>query len=540
MHLASAAVDRYGPLSGCQPHFGDGVTVLSGSNEAGKTLYLEAVLRLLDPAVGDQMSPPPRLSEEPTGRVVLERGGDRHDCVGETALRDFTPVEPRHLQSVFVVRDSDLALPDDRGYYTSLVETLGEVHTSEIATIKSALKERGRLTDRRLNVSSDRSHHGAGDVRDDASALAEEIREYTATVEDEGLDDLDARRLRQTRKLRTARDRLEAQREAKAVAEHDRLAAQLETYRSTSARLADLEAFDRETLSDCREIRKDIERDREDREAAASAVESTEADVADLAESLGELEAREADLERRESAVEDARDALETYRDRQAAATGTERRLVLTKYATVAGLLGGGIAGVAGAATGLLSAVALGAALLATALASAVRYRRANRRLAASETARTSLLQTARDAGFDVESVEAVAPAIEAFESDLSQVRDDVARTDQRRRDAEGELADRRAELADLQSQFRERERRLTDLLENAGVETIEEYEARVDRLAAALESAETVGAGEDQSSRQHAHARHVRRASSLRRRVPQRTDRNRLPALGAGTSLTA
>jgi hypothetical protein len=91
------------------------------------------------------MNTGPRLSETPTGRVVVEHNGERYECGGSTSLCEITQIEPAHLQSVFVVQDNDLQLPSDQEYYTSLIEKLGDIHTTEINAIQSALKDRGRL-----------------------------------------------------------------------------------------------------------------------------------------------------------------------------------------------------------------------------------------------------------------------------------------------------------------------------------------------------------------------------------------------------------
>lgn len=481
MRLRTAEIDRYGPLYDCRPPCRDGISVISGPNEAGKTLYLEALLQLLEPDVADVMDPPPRIDQRPAGRAVVEHGGDHYECDGDTSLCEITPVEPAHLQSVFVVRDGDLRLPSDQAYYTSLVEKLGDVHTTEIDAIKSKLKDRGRLTDRRLDISSDRSSDNAGTVRDDAEGLVDDVREYVAEIDADALDELEARRLRVTRHLREAREDLEAQRDAKAVAAHERLSEQLETYRATTERLADLDGYDRGTLDALRESYNDVERDREDLHELEDELEEAERDVAETARTLADLEGRRSELERRESAVADARSAVETYRDQRDDAAGAERLLSVTRPASLVALLAAGGAGVGGAITGFPPAVGLGVALLLVSVVSVVLYYRANQRRTAVETTRETVLRTARDAGFDVESVEDVAPAIESVDREVASVTERVAKTDQQHDDVRGALEDLRAERSELESRIAERERDLEERLADADVASIDEYEERVE-----------------------------------------------------------
>jgi len=481
MRLTTAEIDRYGPLYDCRPPCNDGITVLSGPNEAGKTLYLEALLQLLEPDTTDIMDPSPRVSEPPTGRVVVENGGDQYECDGSTSLCDISAVEPAHLQSVFVVQDNDLKLPSEQEYYTSLIEKLGDIHTTEINAIQSELIDRGRLTEARLNISSDQSYNNAGDIHDTAKDLADDVRRYTTKIDEASLDELDTRRLRLRRKLRETEEQLATQEEAKTIAEYERLSDQLETYRSTSNKLTDLEEFDRDTLEDLRELRNDIGRDRDTLQGLTSDIEAKESDVEEALGTLEDLETRKAKLEGRESAVEDARSAIETYRNRDDEAAGAERNLTLTKYTTGAGLLAAGGVGIAGAITGSLPTLGFGAALLITAIASGLAYNRSNNSLTAVETARESVLQSARDAGFDVESVEEVAPAIESYDIDLTQVQERVTRKDQQRQNSEQDLENLRDEKSELESQIDEQESRLEELLENAGVSAIDGYQERVE-----------------------------------------------------------
>lgn len=485
MRLTTAEIDRYGPLYDWRPPCQDGLTVISGPNEAGKTLYLEALLQLLDPDVEDVMEPPPRISQTPTGRVIVEHGGEQYECDGDVSLGDITAIEPAHLQSVFVVRDNDLQLPSGQAYYTSLIEKLGDIHTTEINRIKSSLKDRGRLTSRRLNISSDRRYDNAGDVRDEARTLAAEIRAYTATIEAEGLDELDARRLRLTRQRRTARDHLRAQEKAQTVDDYEHLSGQLDTYRTTSAQLADLTAFDRDTLDELRTIRNDLERDRADLQALETEIEETEAEVERTAETLRDRRDELSALERREDAVSDARSALSTYRDQQDAATGADHRLGLAKPVTVAGLLAAGSAGIVGAITGSIAAIGLGVGLLFVAVLGGVVSYRTSQHLAAVESARATALQAGRDAGLDVETVDDVAPAIEAFEQDLATVRDRVTRTEQEHKSSQEDLASLREEKSTLTDRITDQEDTLDAGLDEAGVETIEAFEQHVERREA-------------------------------------------------------
>ncbi len=482
MHFTTAAVDRYGPLADCRPPCSDGLTVFSGPNEAGKTLYLEAILQLLEPTVSEVMHPEPRVGHAPTGRVVLDVGGEQYVCDGERSISDATPIQPAHLSTIFVVRDSDLQLPTDRDYYTSLIETLGNIHTSEIEAIETALRDRGRLTEQRLDISSDQRHNNAGDVSEQAAALATEIREYAARVETEGIDDLDATRLRTRQALQDAIERRDRQRQAKTIAEYDRLAAHLETYRTTSERLEELSQFDRETLDKLRALDRKIDRERGALAELDADIESAQRAVDQAAEELTTAEDALQDFERRADAVEDARAALDRHRDHRLDASSAQRRLTLAKYGVVAGVLAAGVAGAAGALTGSSLAIGLGAVCLLVAFGSAYGHRRADQQLSAVETTRETAIETALDAGLEVSEISDIAPAIDAFDSSRTQARDRVTRADEQHKNATDRLERLEQERADRADAVSDAEGQLEELLEETSVDSIEAYETRVER----------------------------------------------------------
>ena len=481
MRLKTAEIDRYGPLYDCRPPCQDGISVVSGPNEAGKSLYLEALIQLLEPGAASVMDPQPRVNQSPTGRVVVEHEGEQYECDGKTSLSEITQIEPAHLQSVFVVQDNDLKLPSGPEYYTSLIEKLGDIHTTEINTIKSDLRDRGRLTNRRLNISSSQSHNNAGNVRNNAEALATEIREYTEQIKNQGLDELDTQRLRIKRQLRESREQLDAQREAEIVAEYERLSGQLDTYRSTSDQLTELEEYDRETLDELRTWANDVERDQDNLQNVDDDLEEKQNEINNTAESLDELTDQLTGLEHRETAVEESRSALETYRDRQDNVAGTDRQIRLTRPAALVSLLAAGATGVAGAVTGSLAAIGLGGLLLIVAIVSGGLYYQANKRSTAVEKARESVLQKARDAGFDIEAVDKVAPAIESFDRKLSRIRERTTKKDQQHKTAQNTLKDLKTEKSELQTTINEQENRVENRLDDADVETIDQYKDQVE-----------------------------------------------------------
>ncbi|WP_049907236.1 ATP-binding protein [Halovivax asiaticus] len=495
MRLTRTAVDRYGPLAGCEPPCDDGLTIVAGSNESGKTLFLEALLQLLDPAVADQLEPGPRVASEPVGRVVLDDGTERHELGNGTALGDVSRIDPAHLSSLFVIRDSDLALPETSDYYTSLVEHLGDVHTTELETIRDGLVEEGRLTEARLNLAN--REYDTKDAKAAVDALAADVEDYVAAATREGIDELARQRRSLLSERRAVAAALATQETARDLVELAEAEANLTAYRTASETLQSA-TVDRETLQRLRELDVDLDHARERIDELDDALDRKRTALERHRSALETKRERYAELAQRDDAVSRLERAMESYRERtrEPATDGDamlESRLTHRRQLTVAGLVGAGVAGGAGAlvargSVALPALLAWAIALVAFAVAVLAwlsHHRLANRAVAADQRER-ELLETARDAGFDVDSVEEIPVRSRAYRDRLDGLQARVRELDER----VTQTADRVDELeADRRAAVDERERRreaVRTTLADAGVDSIDAYETCLEQLETA------------------------------------------------------
>lgn len=478
MHLETAEIDRYGPLKGCRPDCEDGITVIAGPNESGKTLYLEGLLRLLEPNVKNHISPKPRVEGTPTGRLVLHDGSDHHSLGDGTVLSDISQIEPIHLHNLFVVRDSDLGLPEGQDYYTSLVEHLGDIHTSEINQIRSELVERGRLTNKRLNLAN--RENDTKDVRKNARSLASEIESYLDTMSEKGIRETNRERLQTKRKLATVEKELETQRVAEKIADYEYAAGQLRVYRETTDRIQQLKTFDRDTLGELQELDGDISRDEEEIEDLDEEIESKKEEAREYQDELSELREKRMELQQRESDVNSVEETLETYRDKTAADVGSDSKLAQRRAVTIAGIASAGIAATGGAIAGSMIAIMFGVLLLFVGAGGWYSHHQLAQRIKESEVRERELLQDARDAGFDVDEPEDIAPTIRGFRDELESVQKRIQRLKAELDTKEDRISELEDEYGETETQLEKHQDELESTLDDAGVDSIDEYESNI------------------------------------------------------------
>lgn len=478
VRLLTAEIDRFGPLKSCHPECNDGITIIGGPNESGKTLYLEGLLQLLDPAVSDYFDPDPRVDGSPTGRVVVTNGSERHTLGEGTALSEISPITPDNLHNLFVVRDSDLHLPEGTDYYTRLVERLGDIHTTDINRIREDLVEEGRLTKKNLNLAN--RELDTKRVRNSTRSLANEIEGYLEDISEEDLREKNRERFRKRRELEAVCEQLENQTVAKRLHDLEYARDQLSTYQETTSAIKELEEFDRDTLAELRELDQNISRDESDLSRLRETLSEKKSEREDIRKNLADTSSDLDELQQREQDVGAVEDALEEYRSQQIEGEGHDAKLSQRRAVTIVGLIGAAVAGGIGAFVGSTAALGLGFLLLVVGLAGWYLHRKTTQRITDIETRERELIEAARDAGFEIETPAEVAPAIRGYRDTLEGARERRSRLEAELDATEDRISEINDEIDDVTARLEENQEELAATLADADVNDISEFEAKV------------------------------------------------------------
>jgi len=147
MRIKNIYVKRYGPLRDREYTLFRNLTLFFGPNEAGKTLTIDAVLRLLLGKSIRDFSQIDRVDESPEGYVVLEHDHDEEVKLPEKGtLETVVGLTRSQCRNIFVIRNSDLSILRESDFYATLMDRLIGLRSQEIAGIKDALREMGRIT----------------------------------------------------------------------------------------------------------------------------------------------------------------------------------------------------------------------------------------------------------------------------------------------------------------------------------------------------------------------------------------------------------
>jgi DNA repair exonuclease SbcCD ATPase subunit len=522
MHVKRLTISRYGPLAPFDESFGP-FTVIQGPNERGKTLIIDALVRML---FKDELKRPhlklfgnlTRVDESPEGFVVMATHAGEKKIGAAESIADVTraPVSPEDFRNVFLIRDSDLALNQETAYYGRVSERLCGTRSVAIGKLRESLKKIGRLkrasADSALTIRKDGDQR-VGEQLPAAQRLLQEMAAVGTRLEREGYD----AGWRRVIELGERRERLEHDvrrgRAAVRRSRYERARGEASAARVALSALSTLQRASDQRLESWRALivqRDTFESDLSNLHARAEALRSARDEAG------AEWQTTRALAEEAQSRWERARDELEPrlnqWTREQAAHESRERttRAVIAVLAVLAAL--GVIAVVAAVVT--RSPIAVGAASMCTlgALACGVLVWRAARERARMGRAQQEIVAVAERSGLGAIAPAGAGDALRAAEHDARQASGRARDAEVRMRQRESDVAAAESAIDDKRQRIEEATHALSSLQSESGFERVEQLvesvarrramEAEIaTRVALLRDLVPSVGAGADPAS---------------------------------------
>lgn len=147
MKIKEFSITRYGPLPDTGKILLDKFNLFFGKNEDGKTLTIDAFVKLLLGRNMKEFQKINRVDEKPEGYIVIE--DDKGKEIKLSVKKDLTKtvgLTASECRNIFIIRDSDLSIALESEFYTNMTDRLTGLRTKEIFSIKKKLQELGRLT----------------------------------------------------------------------------------------------------------------------------------------------------------------------------------------------------------------------------------------------------------------------------------------------------------------------------------------------------------------------------------------------------------
>jgi uncharacterized membrane protein len=239
VRIKEVNIQRYGTLRPFQAKFRRNTSIIFGPGGSGKTLIIDAMLRMLLGRDGSKFVHHKEVDETPTGHVVVEREGKEFTLGDKKRLSDIPGLKlaPAELKNIFVIEDADLEIKDEDEFYGRVTDRLIGVRTGDIGRIKDELLASGRLTPRLELL--DKQPHKVRTKVNDAKKLRDDIREYVKKARSEGTDKLEKEKLDLIWSLKGLEETIKLLEKAKEKSEFERLQDALDVAKKNMQALAE-------------------------------------------------------------------------------------------------------------------------------------------------------------------------------------------------------------------------------------------------------------------------------------------------------------
>lgn len=202
MKIKEFYIQSYGPLKMKAKRELDGFNLFWGENEEGKTLTIEALLKLLFQKAAKKFENIERVKGNPEGYVILETRESSWMKVPEAGcLPELAGISAEEADNIFIIRNSRLSIAreeekkkkEESRFYTSVTDRLTGLRTEKIEAVKNKLKDLGRLTaaGSGASLSNDQRYGKIKDKRNKADEISEKIKNLLGKAEREDIEKIE-------------------------------------------------------------------------------------------------------------------------------------------------------------------------------------------------------------------------------------------------------------------------------------------------------------------------------------------------------------
>ncbi|HII55599.1 TPA: hypothetical protein HA334_06015, partial [Candidatus Aciduliprofundum boonei] len=207
MKIKNFRIFRYGPLSDTGEFELKNFNILWGKNEKGKTLIVDALLKIMmERGYNSLFDKINRIEGTPEGYVILEYEGKEYKLPQDGYLTEDISAED--FRNIFVIRDSDLSIKYEDDYYNNLTERLTGSKVDIVGSIQRKLLDVGKITDTGRFSNSQRDHKLKSRI-DKADDLLKRINALINDLKENNIEEMEIQLISKKREEREISNHLE-------------------------------------------------------------------------------------------------------------------------------------------------------------------------------------------------------------------------------------------------------------------------------------------------------------------------------------------
>ncbi len=147
MKMKEIFINRYGPLVYNTALRLKDFNLFYGKNEDGKTLTIDAIVKLFFGHQAREFNKINRVDEIPEGYLIIEDSNGRDIKIPEKGdLINYVDLFPVDYKNIFIIRNSDLSISREGQFYTGIADRLTGLRMDKIQRVREVLLERAKIT----------------------------------------------------------------------------------------------------------------------------------------------------------------------------------------------------------------------------------------------------------------------------------------------------------------------------------------------------------------------------------------------------------
>ena len=314
MRIKKISISRYGPLSNLELDPGDGIQIIYGRNEAGKTLTIDAVIKMMLKGRVKDFEYIDRVDEDPEGYIILEDDKKNEIKLSiKKGLSEYLNLGSIDLRNIFVIRNSDLTIKEKGDYFKNITDKLTGLQSERLDKILVLLKEYGKLTAARsdASLSNNKEHKKIASIKDAALSFKNDAASYIEEARNKKSDFLELDLLKLKQNTSDTRKEIELQDGASRKERYNKLSGAMENLKDSYRDYKEVRKYTRKQYDDIHSTRleidslkkeigslgKKLEKISERRDSLNEESRKVKSVIAPLKEKLGEIKKIRMDLD---------------------------------------------------------------------------------------------------------------------------------------------------------------------------------------------------------------------------------------------------
>jgi len=477
MKIKEFSIRRYGPLPDTGRILLSNFNLFWGKNEEGKTLTIDALVKLLLGRNVKDFERIDRVEENPEGYIIIENDkGEEIKLPERGDLPKIADLTPSECRNIFVIRNSDLSIARESEFYTNITDRLTGLRTEEISRIKDILKGMGKITP--TGAFRDIKDEKLKTRVENAQNLIEKIKELSREIKEKKFDELEEEYVRLDEKIERIEQEIKSLEDARKREKYEEGGKALDTLKKSLEELKGLDIYNETDEQSWRDCENDIKRYNEERKELLKELKEKVENLNEISEKLREV-GREFEVfdKRKKKIDDDVEPELKNYENGVEELKSKETK---NKFYTVAAIT----------SAILLSISILGLAinpipifygfiaffLISTAVFGGLRFTFTQKRAYLNAVFERIKLTCSRFE-LDGENAKEIYSKIQKFKDEYDKIISKLQEIKRKKENLEEEIKKlREVKIPEVEKKIKNAEKKIGELKEKSGVKSLEEY----------------------------------------------------------------